>query len=197
MIKLGITGGIGSGKSIVAKLFEQNGVPVYNADNEARALNDNSPIIREKLINQFGPDIYIDNVLDRNKFADIIFNDAEKLKIANSIIHPEVLKHFNEWCEAQQSEHSIVAMEAAILFESGYHKYLDVTVTVYAPLRSRISRVKSRDNVTEEDVRRRMQHQMPDKEKISLSDYVIMNDYKHSLIDQVRRLIKEISLPLI
>ena len=192
MIKLGITGGIGSGKSTVSRLFELSGVPVYNADKETKTLNDTSPVIREKLMHHFGAGIYDNEVLNKKKFADIIFNDADKLQLANSIIHPEVLKHFNQWC-SQHSNHSIVALEAAILFESNFHIHLDKIITVYTSLNRRVARVALRDNVDEESVRNRIKHQMPEKEKISLSDYVIMNNEESSLIEQVNNLLNEIT----
>lgn len=191
MIKLGITGGIGSGKSTVATLLNINGIPVYNADEETKKLNNSSPIIRKQLINHFGEDLYLNNELDKRKFADIIFSDAEKLNLANSIIHPEVLKDFTNWCK-QQANHPIMALEAAILFESNFHIHLDKVVTVYSPLKLRVERVSKRDNVTPEMVKSRIKHQMPEAEKMDLSDFVIINDNKHSLIEQVEKLIKEI-----
>lgn len=191
MIKLGITGGIGSGKSTVSALFKLHGIPVYNADEESKKLNNTSPHIREQLISHFGEDLYVNNELDKKKFADIIFSDSEKLELANSIIHPEVLKHFTDWC-SQNSEHRIVAMEAAILFESGFHKYLDKVVTVYSPLKDRIARVSLRDKVPPEMVEERIKHQMPEREKIGMAEYVIVNDYENSLIEQVENLIDDI-----
>ena len=191
MIKIGITGGIGSGKSVVATIFELHKVPVYNADEETKKLNNNSPIIREKLTKYFGDDLYLNNQLDKKKFANIIFSDPEKLKLANSIIHPEVLKHFTNWC-AKLADNSIVALEAAILFESNFHKYLDKVVTVHAPLQLRVERVSERDNVPHEIVESRIKHQMPETEKIKMADYVIINDNQTSLIHQVENLLKDL-----
>lgn len=192
MIKIGITGGIGSGKSTVAKLLKLHGVPVYNADDETKKLNNISPVIRKQLMKHFGEDLYLNNELDKKKFAHIIFNDAEKLKLANSIIHPEVLKHFTNWCN-QHSNYPIVALEAAILFESNFHKYLDKVITVYSPLDVRVERVSKRDNVSPEMVKSRISHQMPETEKIGMSEYVIFNDYQTSLIEQVSKLLEEIN----
>ena len=192
MIKIGITGGIGSGKSIVASLFELHDVPVYIADRETKKLNNSSPHIREQLTHHFGEGLYDSkNLLDKKKFAEIIFSDPAKLELANSIIHPQVLKHFNDWC-LQNSEHSIVALEAAILLESNFHKHLDKVVTVYSPLNLRISRVMARDNVDEKSVRTRMKYQLSEREKIRMSDYVIVNDDRSSLIEQVDNLINDI-----
>lgn len=192
MVKIGITGGIGSGKSIVSTLFELHGIPVYNADKETKKLNNTSPIIKQQLMEHFGEDLYLENVLDKEKFANIIFNDPEKLKLANSIIHPEVLKHFTHWC-TQHSNHSIVALEAAILFESNFDKYLDKVVTIYSPQNLRVDRVSARDNVSAEMVENRIKHQMPEKTKMGMSEYVIVNDYENSLIEQVYNLIEDIS----
>lgn len=192
MIKIGITGGIGSGKSTVASLFELHEVPVYIADKETKKLNNTSPHIREQLIHHFGKELYDkNNLLNKEKFAEIIFNDREKLELANSIIHPEVLNHFNEW-SLQHSENKIVAIEAAILFESNFHVHLNRVVTVYSPLNLRISRVRERDGVDEATVRSRIKQQISEREKIRLADYVIINDNKSSLIDQVHNLIEDI-----
>ena len=191
MIKIGITGGIGSGKSTVSTIFKLHGIPVYNADEETKKLNNSSPVIKEQLIKHFGADLYVNNELDKKKFANIIFNDTEKLKLANSIIHPEVLKHFTLWCK-QHSKQPIVALEAAILFESNFHKYLHKVVTVYSPLQIRVKRVSERDNISSAMVENRIKHQMPEKEKIRLSEYVIVNNYQKSLIKQVGDLLKEI-----
>jgi|LSQX01.2.fsa_nt_gb dephospho-CoA kinase len=193
MIKIGITGGIGSGKSIVATLFTLHGIPVYNADEETKMLNNNSPLIRQQLTKHFGADLYnYTGELDKKKFANIIFNDPQQLQLANSIIHPEVLKHFTHWCTLH-SNHTIVALEAAILFESNFHNYLDKVVTVYSPLNLRVERVSERDNVTPQMVESRIKHQMPEKDKIGMAEYVIVNDYENSLIKQVDSLIADIT----
>lgn len=192
MIKIGITGGIGSGKSTVAELLKLHRVPVYNADEETKKLNNTSPFIRKQLMKHFGDDLYRNNELDKKKFADIIFNDAEKLKLANATIHPEVLKHFINWCN-EHSDYPIVALEAAILFESNFHKYLDKVITVYSPLDVRVERVSKRDNVSTEMVKSRISHQMPETEKIGMSEYVIFNDSQTSLIEQVSKLLEEIN----
>ena len=192
MIKIGITGGIGSGKSIISTLFKFHGIPVYNADEETKALYNKSANIKKQLTEHFGEELYHNNVLNKTLFASIIFSDAEKLKLANSIIHPEVLKHFKDWC-TQNSTHSIVALEAAILFESDFHKHLDKVVTVYSPLNLRVERVIQRDNTTLEMVESRIEHQMPENEKIGMAEYVIVNDYENSLIEQVENLINDIT----
>jgi len=191
MIKIGITGGIGSGKSVVSELLKLYDIPIYNADMEAKRLNDESPLIREKLTQYFGENLYASGKLDKQKFAQIIFNDPEKLRIANSVIHPELQKDFLRWVEIH-SDSEIVAMEAALLFEANFQSMFDSVVTVYAPMSLRITRASQRDNTTPEKIEERMRHQFPDEEKAKLSDFVIFNDEKYSLIRQVSDLISQI-----
>jgi dephospho-CoA kinase len=191
MIKIGITGNIGSGKSVVCELLKIHGIPVYNADKEAKRLNDFSPTIREKLIRHFGKEIYVGNKLDKNKFAQLIFNDPEKLSLANSIIHPEVAKDFAAWV-ASKNNYPIVALEAAVLFEGNFHHYVDKTITVYAPPELRIARASQRDNVPKEKIKEREKNQISDEEKLKMADFVIYNDEKHALIPQVSNLLKQL-----
>ena len=193
MIQLGVTGGIGSGKSVVCDLLRMQGIPVYNADREAKNLNDISPVIREKLINSFGPDLYLENRLDRNKLANLIFNNEENLRTANAIIHPELAKHFEEWAD-QRKHHPVVAIEAAVLFEAGFQSILDKTIIVLAPLETRIERVIKRDHLTGEQITARANSQMSDEKKIELADFIILNDGQHSLLKQVARILKDISI---
>jgi dephospho-CoA kinase len=188
MIKLGITGGIGSGKSTVSEIFSLYGVPVYIADVESKKLVATSPVIREKLIHLFGEELYEGGVLNKPMLASHIFNDKKKLETVNAIIHPEVGNDFNQWLQ-QHSQYDIVAQEAAILFESGFDKMMDKIVMVYAPLEVRIQRTMLRDNISGEKVLERVQNQMPDEDKAKLSDYVIVNDNTKSLIEQVGSII--------
>lgn len=191
MIKIGITGGIGSGKSIIATLLDLSGVPVYIADEESKKLTESSPVIKEKLIARFGPDLYMSEKLDKRLLASYIFNDPEALRQVNAIIHPEVNRHFQEWVARQDT--SLCAIESAILFESGFDKVVDVRLMVYAPLEVRIKRALRRDAVSREEIERRIQNQLPDEEKKDRSDFVIYNDDKQALIPQVRRLIGELT----
>lgn len=191
MIKLGITGGIGSGKSTVSEIFALCGIPVYIADAESKKLVGTSPVIKEKLIVLLGEELYNENVLDKALLASHIFNDKEKLKQVNAIIHPEVKKDYDAWLE-KNKHHKIVAQEAAILFESGFSKLMDKVVMVYAPLELRIQRTMARDNVPYEKVLERIQNQMPDEEKVKLSDFVIVNDGAGSLIEQVLNVIQQL-----
>ena len=171
MIKIGITGGIGSGKSVVASLLALSGVPVYIADEESKWLTNNSPVIREKLTALFGPEIY----------------NPEQLQQVNQIIHPEVNRHFSAWVERQTSP--LCAIESAILFESGFYKVVDISLMVYAPRELRIERALGRDSASREEIERRINSQMSDEEKKDRSDYVIYNDNRQALIPQVGKLL--------
>lgn len=195
MIKLGVTGGIGSGKSVVCEALRLHNIPVYDADLEAKSLNDTSPVIREKLIEAFGAELYKNDKLDRKKLAQLIFNDEKNLRQVNSIIHPELAKHFEKWTDGRM-EHSIVAIDAAVLFEAGFQQFVDKTITVFSPIETRIERVVKRDNLTREHILSRINSQMSDEEKIKLSDFVIINDNKHSILEQVSTILKTISNPL-
>ena len=170
---VGLTGGIGSGKTTIAKMFEEQGIPVYYADDEAKELMNTSELIKQKLISAFGEDSYQNGKLNRAYLAEQVFNDKEKLKTINSIVHPEVDRHFKEWVSAQQSK--IVVQENAILFESGKKDRFDVIITVTAPEEVRIRRVVKRDQTSEEQVKARIKNQMDDTEKIKNSDYTIEN----------------------
>lgn len=170
---VGITGGIGSGKTTVAKIFETYGIPVYYADDEAKKLNDTSPIIKEGLTTLFGERIYISGKLDRSLLASKIFLDKELLQKVNSIIHPQVAKHFKEWVSVQKSPY--ILKEAAILFESGGDKHCDKIILVTAPENIRIDRVMKRDRISKEQVLSRMKNQWDDEKKRRLSDFIIEN----------------------
>ncbi|MDR0333498.1 MAG: dephospho-CoA kinase [Dysgonamonadaceae bacterium] len=188
MTKVGITGGIGSGKSVVCELFRVHDIPVFDADAEAKKLNDTSPVIREKLTQLFGNDLYENNRLNRQKLASFIFSNSENLQKVNAIIHPEVAACFEKWTNEQKNA-PIVVIETAILFESGFDKLVDKTVTVYSPKSDRVERVVKRDNTDIVQIEARMKNQMPEEEKIRLSDFVIINDNHKSLIEQIGKFI--------
>jgi dephospho-CoA kinase len=187
MIKIGITGGIGSGKSIVCEIFEKLNVSVYNADFKAKILTNEDIQIRKKLISRFGNSLFKNNQLDRKKLADIIFTDEEELEFVTSIIHPAVKADFEKWCKQHATEPYIIE-EAALLFESGNYKYMDKMVTVYAPEALRLKRVMLRDKMTPEQVKNRMKNQLTDEEKMKRSDFLIYNDDKNSVLEQVLKL---------
>lgn len=192
MIVLGITGGIGSGKSTVCEILKLYQIPVYNADKEAKNLNDTSPIIRKKLIEIFGESIYTNNKLDRKQLAAHIFNNKDNLQKVNKIIHTELAKHFKTWVQSKH-KYSIVAIDAAVLFEAGFQKHVDHTITVTAPQEIRIERVRKRDGMTEEQIKARMSSQMSEKEKVKLSDFTIINDDKRSITQQIEIILKTIA----
>lgn len=182
-LKIGITGGIGSGKTFICRLFQMLGVPVYNADEEAKKLMNTDSRIREKLVAQFGQAVYKDGQLDRAFLARVVFSDAQKLQILNSIVHPIVIQEAKDWAARQKTRYSL--KEAALLFESGSYKELDYTILVTAPLDLRVQRVMHRDGMTEQQVLERISKQLSDEEKLQLTDFVIVNDGITPLLPQV------------
>lgn len=190
MIKIGITGGIGSGKSVIATLLEISGIPVYIADIESKLLTNTSPVIREKLIRLFGDNIYTATGLNKMLLASYIFGNPAVLKQVNAVIHPEVKRHFMEWADKQQTD--LCAIESAILFESGFNQLVDISLMVYAPLELRIERTLARDSASREDVIRRISNQLSDEIKKERSDYVIYNDDRKALLPQINACIADI-----
>ena len=184
MLKIGITGGIGSGKTTVCKAFQVLGISVYNADLEAKKLLDNNPSVKENIVSAFGNDILNNNQIDRVKLSSIVFNNKEKLDALNKIVHPAVAIHFNDWLN-QHANEKYILKEAAILFESNAYKAVDKTITVVAPMELRIQRCIARDNTSRTQVEQRIKNQMSDEEKIKLSHFVIHNDESQLLIPQV------------
>lgn len=185
MIKAGITGGIGSGKTTVCRIFEILGVPVYYADDKAKNILDSNSEVLNKVVEIFGSAILEDKKrIDRKKLAEIVFNDKEKLDLLNKIVHPAVARDFEDWCDEKRN-YPYVLKEAAILFESGSYKSIDRIITVTAPVELRIQRVINRDSISREEVTSRMSRQMSDEEKISLSSFVIINDEQQLVIPQV------------
>ncbi|WP_312789406.1 dephospho-CoA kinase [Sphingobacterium sp.] len=182
-MKIGITGGIGSGKTFICQLFKALAVPVYNADDEAKKLMNTDLRIRESLIATFGEATYKDGMLDRAFLAQQIFSDKEKLELVNGIVHPIVIQAAKDWAEQQKARYSL--KEAALLFESGSYKDLDYTILVTAPLSVRVQRVMERDGVTEEQVMERISKQLTDEEKIKMADFIIINDGITPLLPQV------------
>ncbi len=192
MIKVGITGGIGSGKTTVCNIFKTLHVPIYNADTEARQLTDNHPEIVKRVRELFGADIYKDGLLDRKKVASFVFRNKDLLQQLNAIIHPIVAAHFNTWL-SKQKDCTYIIKEAAILFESGGNKQLDKVITVTAPQHIRIKRVMLRDKLSEEEVLNRIKNQMPQEEKVKRSDYIIQCNDIDLVIPQVIKLHEELA----
>jgi len=174
MIVVGLTGGIGSGKTTVAKQFKKLGIPIYIADYEAKKLMHKSKVIRRKLIKLFGEQAYVNDQLNRPFLADIIFTDKTYLEKMNAIVHPKVAKHFQRWLDKQNS--SYVIKEVAILFENGSYKYCDYVITVTATIENRIERLLNRDNTTVESIQAIINNQWSDEDKVKLSHFVIEND---------------------
>lgn len=186
---IGLTGGIGSGKTTVAKMFSQLGIPVYIADLEAKRLTNTSKVIRKKIISIFGQNAYNKEGLNRAFIADKVFNDKALLNKLNAIIHPKVKQHFNKWVKKQNAP--FVIKEAAILFETGGDKDCDATILVIAPLPLRIERVLKRDpHETEQTLLKRINNQWPDEEKIAKATFCIENINKEKTVKKVRNIYK-------
>ena len=187
---IGLTGGIGSGKSVVAKVFATLGIPVFNADEEAKHIMQNSPEIKAKLIEQFGPAIYNESGLQKDALAQLVFNDPFQLQLLNAIVHPVTIQAAKDWAAKQTSPY--VIKEAALIFESGSSAGLFKVIGVTAPLSLRIHRVMQRDSITKEQLEARMRNQISDTIKMRLCDYVIHNDNQEMVIPQVLEIDKMI-----
>jgi dephospho-CoA kinase len=191
MIKVGITGGIGSGKSTVCKVFRVLGIPVFEADSIAKQLMNTDPSLREKLINLFGSPVYQqDQTIDRKYLAGIVFNNPSLLAQLNEIVHPAVRMAFDQWCRAQETPY--VLHEAAILFESGFYKMMDKTIAVVTDEKERIDRVVKRDRISVELVMQRMKNQWNDEARIKLADFIIGNNDQELIIPQIVEIDKKI-----
>lgn len=183
MLKVGITGGIGSGKSVVAKMFSVLGVPVFDADKEAKKIMIEDDGVRQQLIAAFGPQTFQSNGLNRAYLASVVFADAASLEKLNSIVHPAVIRHADQWFNRFNTAY--VMKEAALIFESGSARGLDYIIGVTAPTALRLQRVMKRDGISREEVTKRMQSQLDDGIKMKLCDFVVFNDERHSVIEQV------------
>ncbi len=189
-MKLGITGGIGSGKTSVCRVFNVLGIPVFSADPVAKDIMDNDPDIIRKVNSIAGKDMYQNGGLDRMELAKLIFNDSKLLEKVNSLVHPVVFDNFRLWELKQDSEY--VIMEAAILFESGASKLMDKIASVIAPIEERVDRVIHRNKLSREQVLERMRNQMDDNTRISLSDYVIYNSENDMIIPAILKIHEDI-----
>jgi len=183
LLKIGITSGIGAGKTTVSKIFELLGVPVYYADERAKQLMNEDESLKNSIIHHFGNEVYALGTLNRKMLSDIVFNDANKLALLNSLVHPATIANAKKWMLQQKTHYAI--KEAALLFESGSNKQLDAVIGVSAPFELRLSRVMKRDNIPAEKVLERMNKQMPEDEKMKQCDYIIYNDELQLLIPQV------------
>ena len=183
MLKIGLTGGIGSGKSTVAHIFEVLGIPVYNADEAAKKLMTENEELKTSIIDAFGKDAYVDGNLNRVYIAGQVFNNDKKIELLNSLVHPATIKDAEAWMQNQKAPY--VIKEAALIFESGSDKNLDYVIGVRSPLVLRIQRTMDRDNISADEVKARMEKQMDEEVKLRLCHYVIVNDEQEMLIPQV------------
>lgn len=186
VIQVGLTGGIGSGKSTVAKIFEAFNIPCYYADDRAKWLMEHDDELVSELKGAFGEELYTEGRLNRPWLAERIFNNPEERKTVNALVHPAVGRDFDKWSAEQDSPY--VLKEAAILFETGGHVLSDFNILVTAPEDLRIQRVKDRDSSTTEQVKSRMDAQWSDEKKAELADFIILNDEKQPLIPQVKNI---------
>lgn len=183
MLKVGVTGGIGSGKTRVCQVFETLGIPVLYADALAKTLMETDPELREGIIRLFGAEAYRNQKLNNKFLAGIVFSDAEKLAQLNALTHPAVIRYSENWLQQQDSPYAV--KEAALFFESGSNRDMDFMIGVAAPLALRIERTMHRDGISRQAVQERMSRQMNQEDKMRLCDAVIQNDDRHSIIEQV------------
>jgi dephospho-CoA kinase len=191
MIKLGVTGGIGSGKSLVCSIISAMGYPIFNADSEARRIVEADYEVILAIKNLFGDTIYLNGYLDRKRVAEIVFSNPTLLEELNLIVHPAVAIHFDNWVFHYNSR-SLVVMEAAILFESGANKNVDKTLVVTAPLDVRIKRVIERDGLSREAILARMNNQFSQDELVKRGDFIIENDGVQLILPQIVKMINDI-----
>lgn len=190
MLRIGLTGGIGSGKTTIAKIFSTLGIPVYDADTAAKRLMHTDEQIRQKLIARFGQDVYQDNTLNRSYLSSVVFNDEAALAELNAITHPATIQDADNWFNKQRAAYAI--KEAALIFESSSNKYLDYVIGVWAPENIRMQRTLLRGGVTEDQVKSRMLKQMDEKRKMHLCDFVIDNSGIKAVLPQVLELDKKL-----
>lgn len=192
ILQIGITGGIGSGKSLICAIFHTLGIPVYDADLRARWILNNNSTLREEIIKAFGDESYTEeNQLNRKYLAAQVFNNSDKVTLLNSLVHPNVGKDYENWVKAHQS-YPYLVKEAALMFESSSYQALDKIITVYAPVELRIKRIQRRDtHRSEQEIRAIIGKQLPEEEKVQRADFVIYNDDKQVVIPQVLALHKQ------
>jgi dephospho-CoA kinase len=190
MLKIGLTGGIGSGKTTVAKIFEVLAIPVYYADQAAKDLMNQDPELKKQIISAFGAEVYKEGILDPAYLGGLVFRDEEKLALLNSFVHPVTFRDAASWMQNQTTPYAI--KEAALIFEAGLENFFDYIIGVTAPESLRLERVMNRDRTTSENVLQRMEQQMDEGEKISRCDFVIRNNGKQALLPQVLEIHKSL-----
>ena len=183
MLKIGLTGGMGSGKTTVSQIFSSLNIPVFYADDIAKAIMNEDAGLKQSIIDLFGSDAYIENSLNRKYIADIVFNDAYKLEQLNALVHAVTIAAADKWMQEQKSPY--VVKEAALMFEAGAAAHLDYVIGVYAPQHLRMQRVMHRDNTGREKVLSRMNNQIDETIKMKLCDFVIINDEQQAVLPQV------------
>lgn len=184
MMKIGITGGIGSGKTTVCRIFETLGIPVFYADDESKNILFTNSSVLEQVRKVFGDEVFSDGIPDRRKLATIVFSNPEKLRQLNSILHSAVFQQFDDWILEKKGSPYIL-LEAALIYETGREKFLDKVIVVSAPEEIRIRRIRIRDNISEADVKARMRQQNSQESKEQKADFIIENDENQLLIPQV------------
>jgi dephospho-CoA kinase len=189
MKKIGLTGGIGVGKTYVSKIFQKMGIPIFNADEQAKKCMVDDANLKAAVQLAFGENMYLKGVLQKEALAKIVFNNTKTLAKLNALVHPIVKQKFEDWCNLQST--SMVIKEAAILFESDAHLSLDAVVCVSAPENLRIARVKKRDGSSVEQIQSRMSKQMPQAKKEEIADFLIINDEVQLLLPQILAIITE------
>jgi dephospho-CoA kinase len=190
-IIIGITGGIGSGKTTISEFLNTLGYPIYSSDIQAKWLMENDAVVGRELVNLFGDAAFSDGKLDRKHLSSLVFSDKDNLDKLNAIVHPALERDFDKWCEGQSAE--LVFKEAAILFESGSYKNVDKTICVTAPEALRIKRVMQRDGVSEDKVKERIDNQWSEEKKKALADFVIFADDEQLIIPQILKIIENIN----
>jgi dephospho-CoA kinase len=190
-IRIGLTGGIGSGKSVVSRLLAVMGVPVYNCDDEAKRLTATDIKIRNELSALVGDGLYVDGVMQKERLATYLFASADNALRVNAVIHPAVKHDFLQWVE-RRVDSTIVGIESAILYEAGFTDVVDRVVMVYAPMETRVERAMKRDGASRERIEERIRMQMDDEEKCRQADFVIVNDGRQALIPQLLTLVEEL-----
>ena len=185
MLKIGITGGIGSGKTTVCRIFELLGIPVFYADNVAKTIMQTDSQLKNEILNAFGTESYsIDGQLNRPYISSIVFKDQSQLNKLNALVHPAVFRAFDRWISEQQ-EVPYILKEAALLYESESYKMCDLSILVISPESTRISRIKARDHISEEEIMLRMKRQFSDEQKMKLANHILINDENRLLIPQI------------
>lgn len=183
ILRIGLTGGIGSGKTTVAHIFETLGIPVYYSDDAAKRIMNENPVLQQQIIQHFGEESYINGQLNRPFLAEVIFNNDEKRTLLNSLVHPLTIDDANNWMLQKDTPYAI--KEAALIFESDVWKHLDKVIGISAPYELRLERAMQRDNISREAVEARMAKQMNEEEKMKRCDYILYNDEQQLLIPQV------------